>query len=245
MKLFAFSKFIPVLVAAVTLIYSGNEAFSTIRAQQDIVDNAKNNILKITSENALKIDNFQVVREQLSIEIEKLIANTPVNSSSLSDKLGVWKQLWTDDLDDLRANNAFQKTDKLRTYQVVFDNGIFYNLTEVKTLFGRFSGFLRGVYEVNGDDLQLEFTKIRLKRGNLGEENELKYLTRDFEIGKVKNTFKIPFASDKYPNGPVGAKGTIRTIYIDKDLRIDIGSNDADGVEDLFILQKIGENQLI
>jgi len=30
-----------------------------------------------------------------------------------------------------------------------------------------------------------------------------------------------------------------RQVYIDDDMRIDVGSNDADGVDDLFILRRI------
>lgn len=208
-------------------------------AQKIEIEEAKLDIVKIVTENMDRIDNFKEVREQLNPLVNYLSQFKPTDERSLSDKIGTWKQLWTDDADDLRANNAFQKADRNRTYQVVFEDGIFYNLTEIKTPVGRFSGFLRGVYEKEGESLSLEFTKIRLKRGNLGPEKEILDLTRRFESGELKGTFKIPFGSDKYPNGPVGATGKIRTVYIDKDLRIDIGSNDADGVEDLFVLVRI------
>lgn len=206
--------------------------------QQEIAE-TKSKIYSIVEENAERIDNFAEVRETLEPLVAVLSETYAQEEDSLDKKLGAWKQLWTDDADDLRANNSFQKTDRRRTYQVVFTDGVFYNLTEVKTPFGRFAGFLRGEYQQQPDFLSLEFTKIRLKRGNLGEENQIEALTRDFEDGKLKNTFKIPFGSDKYPNGPVGAKGTIKTIYIDGDMRIDVGANDADGVMDLFILKRI------
>jgi hypothetical protein len=227
-----------------TVLLTAAAAFPALAADRTAptlaeINNAKSKIYEIVERNAERIDNFEEVRETLEPFVSLLTQYYDQQEDSLDKKLGAWKQLWTDDADDLRANNSFQKTDRRRTYQVVFPNGLFYNLTEVKTPFGRFSGFLRGEYQQQTDVLTLEFTKIRLKRGNLGEEKDIRQLTLDFEEGKLKNTFKIPFGSDKYTNGPVGAKGTIKTIYIDGDLRIDVGANDADGVMDLFILRRI------
>ena len=222
----------------VGLLVLASSAFSNETTSEQNILEAKQSIYELVEVNAERIDNFPEVRAELENYVNIILSNTNGEKKGFEEKVGIWKQLWTDDADDLRANNAFQTTDRRRTYQVVFDNGFFYNLTEVKTLLGRFSGFLRGVYELDGEVLNLEFTKLRLKRGNLGPEEDLGNLTTLFEEGKLKNTFKIP-GSDKYPNGPVGATGKIRTVYIDDDMRIDVGSNDADGVDDLFILRRI------
>lgn len=199
---------------------------------------AKQRIYEIAVANIERTDNFLEVRKQLQIEIDKLLTHSVDQRGSLEDKTGVWRQLWTDDSDDLRANNRLQKVNRRRTYQVVYEDGYFYNLTEINTVFGKFSGFLRGVYEISGPSLKLKFTKLRLKWGGLGPEAELIDLTAALEAGKL-NTFRFPFGSDEQPNGPVGATGQIRTVYVDEDLRIDIGSNDLDGVEDLFILTRL------
>lgn len=233
------------ILATATLMMSAGASAQSLNdnvpnlEQQARIDSAKAKILEIVSGNVERIDNFPEVRAELTPFVNVLSEFAPTAEDSLNEKIGSWQQLWTDDADDLRANNAFQSTDRTRTFQVVFDNGVFYNLTEVKTLFGRFAGFLRGVYEQEGSVLSLEFTKIRLKRGNLGPMEDLGNLTKLFEEGKIEGTFKIPFGSDRYPDGPVGATGTIKTVYIDDELRIDIGSNDADGVEDLFVLKRI------
>ena len=225
-----------------TVIFGLSSA--TIVAQdQDLAKAAKANIYRIVEENSVKTDNYTEIRQKLEPLIQQLIENTPEKSSSFGEKVGAWKQLWTDDLDDLRANNFFITADKERTYQVVFENGLFYNLTELKTGIGRFSGFLRGVYKVDGENLDLEFTKIRLKRGNLGQESSLVNLVDRFEKGELPRTFKIP-GDDTYPQGPVGAKGYIKTIYIDDDMRIDIGANAADGVDDLFILKRLSQDEM-
>lgn len=228
-----------VLAVVASVFMSGMGSAKDLTAEDLAkIAEAKEAIYSIAYDNITRIDNFPEVRRALDEQVRVLSAYGPDADKSLEEKIGAWQQLWTDDADDLRANNAFQTTDRERTYQVVFEDGVFYNLTEVKTLLGRFAGFLRGVYQKNEDVLALEFTKIRLKRGNLGEEADLVSLTQTFEAGELDGTFKLP-GNDRYPSGPVGATGKIRTVYIDDDLRVDIGSNDADGVEDLFILRRI------
>jgi hypothetical protein len=199
-------------------------------------------ILKIVNQNINRLDNFKEVRRELDPLVNQLQKFQDLSAEeSLERKIGSWKQLWTDDADDLRANNFFQTVDRDQTYQIVFKGGVFYNLTVIKTPLGRLSGFLRGVYSPDSIDqktLNLEFTKLSLRRRGLSRDGgELSTLTQDLEDGVI-GSFGLPFGTDRFPRGPVGAKGTIRTIYIDDFLRIDIGQNKADGVEDLFVLIK-------
>lgn len=205
--------------------------------------NLKKQIIQISEQNMNRLDNFSVIRKKLDPLVKKLgqlQSLTPEDSKKL--KVGVWKQLWTDDADDLRANNRFQTAERDQTYQVVFADGVFYNLTVINTPIGPASGFLRGIYEQNKkapEYLDLRFTSLRLKKGGLpSSSNDILDLTLDVENGYQK-TFSLPFGFDKYPNGPVGAKGDIKTVYIDQFLRIDVGRNQADQVEDLFVLIKL------
>ena len=199
-------------------------------------------IVDIANQNMNRLDNFKEVRRELDPLVNELQKYQDLSAEeSLERKIGSWKQLWTDDADDLRANNFFQTVDRDQTYQIVFEGGVFYNLTVIRTPFGRLSGFLRGVYSSDSIDqktLNLEFTKLSLRRRGLSRDGgELSTLTQDLEDGVI-GSFGLPFGTDRFPRGPVGAKGTIRTIYIDNFLRIDIGQNKADGVEDLFVLIK-------
>ena len=199
-------------------------------------------IVDIANQNMNRLDNFKEVRRELDPLVNELQKYQDLSAEeSLERKIGSWKQLWTDDADDLRANNFFQTVDRDQTYQIVFEGGVFYNLTVIRTPLGRLSGFLRGVYSPDSIDqktLNLEFTKLSLRRRGLSRDGgELSTLTQDLEDGVI-GSFGLPFGTDRFPRGPVGAKGTIRTIYIDDFLRIDIGQNKADGVEDLFVLIK-------
>lgn len=203
----------------------------------------KNQIIKISKQNIDRLDNFSDIRSKLNPlveELSKLQSLTAEESKRL--KVGTWKQLWTDDADDLRANNRFQRAQRDETYQIVFSDGLFYNLTVLKTPIGSASGFLRGTYSQNPNApeyIDLQFTSLRLKKGGLPRvASELLDLTLDVENGYQK-TFSLPFNFDKFPNGPVGARGDIKTIYIDESLRVDIGRNKEDNVEDLFILVRL------
>lgn len=200
-------------------------------------------ILKIVNQNINRLDNFKEIRAELNPLVNQLQKFQDLSAEeSLERKIGSWKQLWTDDADDLRANNFFQTVDRDQTYQIVFEGGVFYNLTVIRTPFGLLSGFLRGVYSpdyIDQKTLNLEFTKLSLRRRGLSREGEqLLTLTQDLEDGLI-GSFGLPFGTDRFPRGPVGAKGTIKTVYIDEYLRIDIGQNKADGVDDLFVLIKI------
>ena len=102
----------------------------------------KNQIIKISKQNIDRLDNFSDIRSKLNPlveELRKLQSLTAEESKRL--KVGTWKQLWTDDADDLRANNRFQRAQRDETYQIVFSDGLFYNLTVLKTPIGSALGF--------------------------------------------------------------------------------------------------------
>jgi hypothetical protein len=192
-------------------------------------------IEQIALENQARIDNFAEVRSALDPLVDELVAAAEPLSfeESKALKVGAWQQLWTDDADDLRANNAFQKVDRSQTYQVVFPNGVFYNLSELQTPLGRFSGFLRGTYSEAAPLFLITFTDLQIKRGQLGMG--LYDLVGRVEDGAERGLFRLP-GNQRYPDGPIGAEGDIDTVFIDDELRIDIGRNLADGVKDLFVL---------
>lgn len=198
-------------------------------------------IVNIAKVNTERIDNFSEVRKEIQPLIDELKNKIPQRplAEDLELKKGTWKQIWTDDADDLRANNAFQSANRDRTFQVVFDGGIFYNISEIKTVLGVFTGFLRGTYNAaaNGNSIDIEFTKIGLARGTVGNFESIFGRATNVESGSDR-LISLP-GEQRYPRGPVGAQGNIRTIYIDNDYRIDEGFNKADGVVDLFVLERI------
>ena len=114
------------------------------------------------------LKNAEFVRAQLNPLVEKLGAlETKTFEEEKALKIGVWQQLWTDDADDARADNFFQKVDRTNTYQVVFDDGVFFNVSEIQTLLGRFTGFLRGSYEAVEPRSNLEFMALKVRAGSV------------------------------------------------------------------------------
>lgn len=201
------------------------------------IEDLKAKIVAIALANQTNLENTAAVRAQLNPLVAALGAlETKSFEEEKALKLGVWQQLWTDDSDDARADNFFQKVDRTNTYQVVFADGVFYNVSEIQTLLGRFTGFLRGQYTVAEPRFNLEFTDLKVRRGGVQDDaGGLFRFVEDAKLGRLGGLFQFP-GERRYPNGPVGAKGYIETVFIDDQLRIDQGANLADGVTDLFVL---------
>lgn len=212
-----------------------------ILAEEDAafqIKELKSQIIAIALANQSSLKNAEFVRAQLNPLVEKLGAlETKTFEEEKALKIGVWQQLWTDDADDARADNFFQKVDRTNTYQVVFDDGVFFNVSEIQTLLGRFTGFLRGSYEAVEPRFNLEFTDLKVRAGRVPspEQGGLLKFVESAKLGRLKGLFTFP-GERRYPNGPVGAKGYIETVFIDEEIRIDQGANLADGVMDLFVL---------
>lgn len=225
------------LISSAVLV-SGISVAGMAQANSARVAELKDQIQQIALENQERIDNFEAVRATLDPLVNELVDTAEPLSFEKSSalKAGAWQQLWTDDLDDLRANNAFQTVDRSETYQVVFPNGVFYNLSELQTPLGRFSGFLRGTYSEADPLILITFTDLQIKRGKLG--TGLFDLVSRIERGDERGLFRLP-GNQQYPDGPIGAEGDIDTVFIDDALRIDVGQNLADGVKDLFVLVRI------
>ncbi len=198
------------------------------------MESLKTQIISIALENQENLENFKEVRAQLEPLVNELASLQSLSAEeSLERKIGSWQQLWTDDADDVRANNLFVSVDRKQTYQVVFANGSFYNVSVINLPLGlRFTAFLKGLYESAGKILGLEFVSLKLRLGGI---KQLEETVIRADAGKLIGLVGFPGGAKK-PNGPIGVKGEIETIYIDEQLRIDIGQNLDDGVKDLFVL---------
>ncbi|MEI8025363.1 MAG: hypothetical protein WCI18_03340 [Pseudomonadota bacterium] len=216
----------------------GHEFIAQGDVASQIID-LKSQIVAIALANQTNLKNSENVRAQLDPLVARLGAlEAKTFEEEKALKVGVWQQLWTDDADDKRADNFFQKVDRTNTYQVVFEDGVFYNVSEIETVLGRFTGFLRGNYEAMEPRFNLEFTDLKVRRGGVetsSEQGGLFSFVEAAKLGQLKGLFQFP-GERRYPNGPVGAKGYIETVFIDEEIRIDVGANLADGVRDLFVL---------
>ena len=215
----------------------GFESAFAASSNQARIDSLKREIIQIASDNQTILDNFAEVRAQLDPLVDELAELSKAGFEEKNAlKVGAWQQLWTDDADDLRANNAFQSVDRTKTFQVVFDDGVFYNISEIQTPLGRFTGLLEGSYVADEPRFILEFVDLKIRRGNT-PANSLFDFAKAAKDGTLRGLFDLP-GNQRYPNGPIGARGDIDTVYIDDTLRIDKGQNFADGVIDLFVLTR-------
>jgi|EP00670_Eutreptiella_braarudii_P005551 hypothetical protein len=204
------------------------------------VDSTKKAIVDLATANQCKIDNFKEVRPQLDPLFDIMAKSSTLTPAEfLERKQGLWKQLWTDDADDVKANNKVMGTDRARTYQLVYGDGTFYNFNEVVLPFGiRMSAFLSCYYKQADKGLNIGFDGLYLKLGGLGEESGMKALIDNIKAGKQGGLINMTSVS-KFPKGPIGATGYNESIYIDEEIRLDRAYNDADKDIDLYVLKRL------
>ena len=136
--------------------------------------------------------------------------------------IGGWRNVWS-------YRNFGFNTNYAQVYQIVSEDGYYYNFSEIALGKVKFSGFLRGKYEDAGDKLRIEFTSNKIKFGFYEEGTDIVELIESFEAGEIR-ALSIP--------GPIGIKGDLVNLYVDDTLRIVTGRTDGGGVEDLFILTR-------
>lgn len=212
-------------------------AFSSVAHAQDAarVATLKEEIRTIARENLGRRDNLAETRARLEPLVQELAAlHKPATAQDdLPVLAGAWKEIFSDDVEPEPPGFS---TDRDATYQVVTDQGYFYNLSNLK---GPITvlGVLRGKYEPASDFLNIEFTRVAIRPKALGENENLVELVDRLESGRAFTI--VPPGNNKAPNGPVGAKGNIKNLYIDSDFRLATGSNFADGKFDLYVLDRV------
>lgn len=223
-----------VLKALAMVSFAALPAYSAESTELQRIQALKSQIVAIATSNQTDLSNLAEVRAELDPLVSELASLQSLTAEqSLTQKVGSWRQLWTDDADDVRANNLFVTVDRKQTYQVVLKNGTFYNASVIEVPFGiQFSAFLKGTYEPAGKILNLEFTALKLRLGGL---SDVTAMVEKLENNRLIGVIPFP-GGGKTPNGPVGVKGEIETVFIDQDLRVDYGQNLDDGIQDLFIL---------
>jgi PAP_fibrillin len=180
---------------------------------------------EIANANTTRTDNYAQVRAQVQPLVDKLAKHFGVRPASAKLPLikGAWKQSWSD---FPFMMNGFNKMDLNQVYQVVSEDGYYYNLGDSTAFFflGT-TGVLRGAYTTNGTKLNIEFTNVGFKFGRLSKSRDLVSYASAFEAGTT-TSIGIP-GGGRAPKGPVGIKGTLETLYADADLRIERGTQTA------------------
>ncbi|MFO0677975.1 MAG: PAP/fibrillin family protein [Polyangiaceae bacterium] len=178
------------------------------------IDALKCRIRSIATANTTRSDNVADVEAELSPLVAELAALEPARTETETvDKLeGVWRSLWN----NLRFDPPNVDVDETRTYQVVTKDGYYYNLSN-STSFGflKTVGVLRGAYASDGNGgFDIEFTANGFRLGEL--RGDLFALAQGIEA----RTVPVLYLPGRVPNGPVGVRASLTTIYVDDDLRI-------------------------
>lgn len=184
----------------------------------------KAEIRRIAAANIERSDNFAEVRAELNPLIDELAASFGERpaTENLAKVKGAWRQIWSDFPYPMRGP---VEMDPRQVYQVVTDAGYYYNLGDNKAVgFLPLTGVLRGAYEPQGTKLAIRFTRVAFRFGYLGAKRDLYDLATDIEERR-EYALGIPGGGNA-PNGPVGISGTLRSLYVDEDLRIDLGTQD-------------------
>lgn len=197
----------------------------------------------------LSDDNDSLKRTKLLNLIDelKIVTNYPeIQTAYPTDKVeGAWKQLWTDQEYPIPS---FLKLDSNRIFQVVSKDGFYWNLSDIWAFgFIPLTGCLRGKYEkiMGSPVVQVEFTKNGSRLFTLPSGNIIDFM-KLVEAGK-KWLFSF---GGKAPKGPIGIQGTLTSIYVDDEIRIDGGEQldftDKDGnvlvqgfSGTIFVLEKV------
>ena len=197
----------------------------------DEVVDLKKQIRAICLPNIERQDNLEQVRAQLDPLVQRLAAH--FGQKQANEKLqlvrGAWREIWTDQPYPMSFVTSM---DYKQIYQVVSDRGYYWNLSDSK-LFGFIptTGGLRGKFVARETKIVLEFTRVGFRFWGIQKGIDLVGLAESIEQGKLK-LIGIP-GGGRAPNGPVGIQGSLETVYVDDDLRIDLGNQtdfkDKDG----------------
>ncbi len=208
----------------------------------------KADLRAIAYANIRQTDQFDAVRAEIDPIVTKLrrhFGSRSPTPSELPLVAGAWRQIWSD---FPYPGTSLVKMDPTQVYQVVSSEGHYYNIGEQRAFFVfPTTGVLRGSYELDGNKLRVQFTNVGFRFGKLKANTDLVAYAAAFENG-ARSYLSIP-GGGQAPKGPVGISGTLETLYVDADLRIERGGQDdfyEDGVvaiegtsNKLFILDRV------
>ena len=177
-------------------------------------------------------DNSPAVRERISELIDQLALLTPTRTESekLSDIVGGWQQIWSDTRFTSIPGVCFEAED---IYQVVYPDGFYYNISQVRFLGRTYTNYTRGEYEVGTDFLPIVFTNNFFARGGLEPGTNLVDLGLQAENGEIA---RAPFI----PSIPLnGATGRLGNWYVDEELRVITDGRSARESNGIFVSRRV------
>lgn len=195
-----------------------------------------------------QVRDFDEVRSELQPLVDKLARHFGTRSAASKVPLvaGAWHQIWSD---FPYPGTPLVKMDPRQVYQVVSPDGHYYNLGDERALLVLpTTGILRGAWELDGQALRVHFTDVGFRFGRLKRNTDLVGMADDLESGALSK-LGLP-GGGAAPKGPVGIYGSLETLYVDADLRIERGGQEdyldaagnvlVPGTSDkLFILDRV------
>ena len=178
----------------------------------------------LSNANMGRTDNAAAVRAQVQPLVDKLARHFGSRSAIAKLPLvqGAWRQPWTDFPFPM---TSFISRDSQQVYQVVDASGHYWNIGDQKAVgFIGMTGVLRGAFVPAGKKINLQFTNVGFRFGRLSKNEDLVEMASELGSGE-RFYFGLP-GGGKAPKGPVDIKGTLETLYVDADLRVDQGTQE-------------------
>ena len=176
-------------------------------------------------------------QDKLNTKIARLLREAPQSPAQdrVSDLAGAWEQVWGP---YRYGRQGRLEIDPSYVYQVVHEDGYYYNITRSEVRGKKITAFLRGEYVANGDRLDVRFTRNIFYVGGWIPNGISIYDVAVLAESGVINGPDIPVPEGQ---GPKGREGRLREVYVDGDLRITYGSEaGADpNVGDLYVLRRV------
>lgn len=157
--------------------------------------------------------------------------------------LGSWQEIWSDEQNPLPPG---QKILRPNVYQVLREDGVGFNfgVRSISLPNGAqilATSVIQLAFEAAPESVETKVTFLKTfsKAGGLESESSLAALAEGLLDGSRVNDRPNGYKQDeerRFPRGPVGATGTLETVYIDENLRIVQGPNPFSKVVDTFIL---------
>jgi hypothetical protein len=193
---------------------------------------------KIYQEGTCTIDN-----PDTRVLLDMLVGELPDQGSEqekIDKVVGGWKQLWSDAVYSVPTGGPC--TDSDQVYQVVFpttdgitdigSKGFYYNIGKVILNGQVFTDYLRGEYTIQDNGLAIKFTNQFVEPGFPAAGTDLILLANEAELSKENHS------AASTATYPVGQTGTLNDVYVDKMLRIALGTGASLSGESLYVLKR-------
>lgn len=160
--------------------------------------------------------------------------------AKLGKTVGVWQEVWSDEQNPLPPGFQILRPN---VFQIVRADGIGFNIGVRSTPGGVGTAIiqLEATADLKKERTDVVFTKTFFKPGDLSSEASLSALGQGLVDGTRPDVAALP--ESRFPRGPVGARGTLETVYVDDEMRISQGPNAFSGVVDTFVLVRVREGE--